>query len=496
VTRAGASQVGAGPADEVHVERGGRRWWRWWAVAGTIFIAAYVVVPTGERTASILYATFGAVCVAVLIAGVRRNRPEKPALWYLLAGGQLFWTVGDALFSYYEAIEVDPFPSPADGLYLLGYPLLAAGLLLLVRNRARDTDRAGLIDASIVATGVALLAWVYVIAPLTRENDLSTVAQAVSVAYPAGDLLLLVIVIRLFTTQGARTLSYWLIAASLACVLFADSIFTGLVNMGSSLLNDAADILWLGSYLCFSLAALHPSMRHLSDHRTAGAVRLTRARLIVLAAASLLAPVVLIQQGLFSPHSIDWAPVGLGAVVLFVLVLLRMNDLMARVQEQAAQLSAMAHLDGLTGIGNRRAWDAGIEDAMRTCARTGAPLAVALLDLDHFKLFNDAYGHLTGDRLLRDAAAAWQRHLRVGDLLARYGGEEFAVVLPGATLAEAAAVVDRMRAATPDGQSFSAGVVHWDGSESAEALTARADASLYAAKRAGRDRVVVGAGTG
>jgi diguanylate cyclase (GGDEF)-like protein len=215
---------------------------------------------------------------------------------------------------------------------------------------------------------------------------------------------------------------------------------------------------------------------------------------VVLATATLLAPAVLIQQGLSHPESIDWAPVSVGAVVLFVLVVLRMSGLMERVQEQARMLSAMAHLDGLTGIANRRAWDTGIDDAMQTSRRTATPLSVALLDLDHFKRFNDEYGHPAGDRLLRAAAAAWQKHLRSGDLLARYGGEEFAALLPGAGLDEAAAIVDRMRSVTPDDQSFSAGVVQWDGTETVAALTARADAALYVAKRTGRDRVVVGPG--
>jgi diguanylate cyclase (GGDEF)-like protein len=150
----------------------------------------------------------------------------------------------------------------------------------------------------------------------------------------------------------------------------------------------------------------------------------------------------------------------------------------------------MAHLDGLTGIANRRAWDLGIADALRVAARTGAPPAVALLDLDHFKQFNDTNGHLLGDRLLREAAAAWRVQLREGDLLARYGGEEFAVLLPGASLDDAIQVVDRMRAVTPYRQSFSAGIVRWDGTESAEALTARADGKLYEAKHAGRNRTV------
>ena len=472
------------------MERSGRRWWQCWAIAGTVFIAVYLAVPVDHWMSTVMYDCFAVSCFVMLIAGTRRNRSGSPVMWFFLAAGQLLWVLGDLLFSYYEAVGEDPFPSPADLLYLSAYPMLGIGLAMLVRSRSRNSDRSGLIDAGVVATGVTLLAWVYIIQPLTQDTELSLAERAVSVAYPAGDLLLLVIVIRLFTTRGVRTVSYWLLAASLSCVLCADVVFTALVTTESSFLNHTADLLWMASYLMFALSAMHPFMAKLTDRQPAVPLRLTRVRLAVLATATLLAPGVLIQQGLTRPDSIDWAPVSLGAMVLFVLVVLRMSGLMERVQQQAEQLSAMAHLDGLTGVANRRAWDIGIADALRVAARTGAPPAVALLDLDHFKRFNDTNGHPMGDRLLREAAAAWRGHLREGDLLARYGGEEFAVLLPGASLDEAVQVVERMRAATPYLQSFSAGVVRWDGAETAETLTARADAKLYEAKHGGRNRTV------
>ncbi|MDP9794047.1 hypothetical protein J2S43_002559 [Catenuloplanes nepalensis] len=89
---------------------------------------------------------------------------------------------------------------------------------------------------------------------------------------------------------------------------------------------------------------------------------------------------------------------------------------------------------------------------MAKAVRSGAPVAVALLDLDHVKRYNDTYGHPAGDRLLKEAAAAWRERLRPGDLLARYGGEEFGVLLPGVTADEAAVLLDRMRTVTRSGR--------------------------------------------
>jgi diguanylate cyclase (GGDEF)-like protein len=112
---------------------------------------------------------------------------------------------------------------------------------------------------------------------------------------------------------------------------------------------------------------------------------------------------------------------------------------------------------------------------------------VALLDLDHFKAYNDRHGHQAGDRLLKAAAAAWQSRLRKTDLLARYGGEEFAVLLPDCGLDNAMEIAERLRTAQPEG-TCSIGVAAWDGHEAAAQLVARADRALYAAKEGGRNR--------
>ena len=156
--------------------------------------------------------------------------------------------------------------------------------------------------------------------------------------------------------------------------------------------------------------------------------------------------------------------------------------------ELFAQLDAMARSDALTGAANRRSWDAELPRYLARARRDLEPLCVAMLDLDHFKTFNDVQGHQRGDLLLRQVVESWSRELREVDFLARYGGEEFAIALPGCPLENALAIVDRLRGVTPSGQTCSAGVACWDGEESVDGLVARADAALYQAKVAGRDR--------
>jgi diguanylate cyclase (GGDEF)-like protein len=172
------------------------------------------------------------------------------------------------------------------------------------------------------------------------------------------------------------------------------------------------------------------------------------------------------------------------------------EQLQARELQQAAgeremlmaQLERQAMTDALTGTGNRRAWDRWLELATAG-GEAARRFSIGVLDLDHFKAFNDQRGHGAGDMLLVEAAEAWRTQLRPGDMLARIGGEEFAILLPGTDLAGATAVVRRLAAATPDGQTCSGGVAQWSGAETPDALLRRADAALYAAKRAGRDRV-------
>jgi len=157
----------------------------------------------------------------------------------------------------------------------------------------------------------------------------------------------------------------------------------------------------------------------------------------------------------------------------------------ARLREAQAQ----AHADDLTGLANRRAWDAQLPREIARARRTGAPLSVAMLDLDWLKAINDAKGHQAGSNAIKQAAAAWSAVVRETDLIARFGGDEFAVVMPDCGIEQALIAAERLRSAIGPRLTTSIGVAQWDGSESAPELIDRADAALYEAKWAGRNRV-------
>jgi diguanylate cyclase (GGDEF)-like protein len=467
-----------------------KRAWSLYVTGGLVAIALFFLLPLEGLWSSLAYDLIGLSSVAAIVVAVRCHRPARPLIWWCFAVGQLLFVVGDVLYALIEQVlRQSPFPSVADGFYLGGYPVLAMGLLILIRGRISGRDRAGLIDAAIIATGLGLLSWTFLMKPIAADPSLSLPERLISLAYPLADVLLLVMVARLATSPGARTVAYRLLGLALVLLLGAD-IGYAVLNLVSSYEGGLIDTGWLLSYVAWGTAALHPSMRSLSEVAPDRARRFSHRRLALLAMTSLMAPAVLAEQGL-RHQPIDVAAIVVGSVVLFLLVVLRMAGLVAQVQDQAAQLATLAHNDGLTGIPNRRAWELELPREMARVRRSGGRLHVALLDLDHFKRYNDRHGHQGGDRLLKEATAAWRARMRRTDLLARYGGEEFAVLLRDCTESQGVAVLDDLRAVTPNGQTFSAGLAEWDGQESPERLVGRADVGLYEAKRSGRDRIII-----
>ncbi|MCB1501136.1 MAG: diguanylate cyclase [Bauldia sp.] len=176
-----------------------------------------------------------------------------------------------------------------------------------------------------------------------------------------------------------------------------------------------------------------------------------------------------------------------------------------QLSELNQQLAALARIDSLTGLTNRRAFDTALATEFSRSARAGTPLSLMFLDVDHFKIYNDAHGHPAGDGCLRAVARVIGDEMkRPGDLAARYGGEEFVAILPQTDMRGAAALAEMIRqrvrhlaipnASTPAGiVTVSIGIATREGSASeitGEELVARADKALYAAKAAGRDRVM------
>lgn len=164
------------------------------------------------------------------------------------------------------------------------------------------------------------------------------------------------------------------------------------------------------------------------------------------------------------------------------------NAMASELKARERQLGDLSRIDPLTGVANRRGFEAELLRALAASDRGGGPVSLLMIDIDRFKDYNDEYGHIAGDAFLKEANANWLAELRLTDTLARYGGEEFAVILPNCSLDHAFALGERLRAAVPHGESCSIGAATYVAGESARNLTWRADSALMIAKRRGRDR--------
>lgn len=180
------------------------------------------------------------------------------------------------------------------------------------------------------------------------------------------------------------------------------------------------------------------------------------------------------------------SPAGVGQWIVVMGVAATVGTAVSTFSRRLVDLAAT---DSLTGLPNRQGLDRLLEREVARSERSGEPLSVAMIDLDHFKKVNDTLGHLVGDDLLVTVTKAWRQSLRAADGLARFGGDEFVVVLPGADERAAVEVLDRMAAASP--QPCSVGVASWRMGECARDLLGRADSAVYLAKKAGRNRLHV-----
>ena len=461
----------------------------------TVAAALYSVVPLSGYPLTAYYTAISAGSMLIALRGVLHHRPLRRQGWLLVLGGFSSWVVADLVASVEQhAWHDEVYPVPSDALYLAGYVLMAAGALVMVRTRRAGRDMTALLDALIIATGAAVVASVFVIAPLASDTDMTNFAKVVSSGYPIGDVLLIAMIVRMWAAPGAQTASYRLLVSAIGLTTAGDVVWNANVIATGSLVSPWADMLWLGSYVTVAAAACLPSMTTLAElapeRKESGS---QRRRVTVLACGIMLPAATLLIDGA-TGGGVLWHVIGVGALLISLLVLMRMARILATVEVQAVQLAALARSDALTGAPNRRTWD---YELSRACAKSlddGSPLSVAMMDLDHFKAYNDTHGHQAGDRLLREAVARWTEHLGAECLLARYGGEEFAVLLPGLTASEAQARIDCLRSLTPHGQTFSAGVSTWDTLTEPAQAVACADQALYQAKRNGRDRVLAYSG--
>lgn len=470
-----------------------------YVVMAVLAITVYQFIPYGAWWRTAVQIGIGYGGVAAILVGARRMPRRQRMPWWCFATGVFSNVTGIAVAAiagkWFGLLDL---PTPADPFFLGLYPACAAGLFVLIRRRDPRPDWSALIDAATITTGFGLLAWVYVIGPAGLSGPMDRWAHTTQVAYPIGDLLLIAVTTRLLRSGGTRGAPFWWITASLAAFLFGDCVWVVLGNLGGAgealvgtpWFARALESVFLVAFVLFGVAALHPGAREIAEPADARPAGLGRGLLALLTGASLIAPVVLAAQTAGGEVADGWS-IAFCSAALFLLVVSRMALLLRQVEQQSRQVRELSRSDELTGLPNRRAWNDELPRALERARRRGEPVAVAILDLDHFKRYNDTYGHPAGDHLLKAATAAWHSVLRDVDVIARYGGEEFVVLLPAAGTGDGYRALARALAATPLRQTFSAGLAVWDGEETSDELLQRADAALYVAKGAGRNRVEV-----
>ncbi len=291
-----------------------------------VLVTVYCVRP-GLRTET--WGLIGLSGAVAIVAGVILNRPARRVPWLLLALAQASFAAGQVSFLVAELLGTRlSFPSFADVLYLVTYPLYAAGLVIFIWWRTPDHDRRSLIDAMTLTAGLALLSWIYLILPYADNPALSWLQKSVAIAYPLGDVLVLAMIARLLAPGSWRSPCVQFLTVGAIGMLGSDTLY-GLIQLHGTFRNGTAvDLGWFIIYASWGIAALHPSMTELTRPVTRQQVEVSPTRLAVLLLASLIAPVVLFTR---SVHfgGLDESVIAVFSAILYLLVLSRLWDVAA-----------------------------------------------------------------------------------------------------------------------------------------------------------------------
>ena len=468
------------------------RYWSYSLLAIAVLASATLLLtqPAGGPLLPSWYLVIAALGTGMTIVGIRQAPRSRRRVWVAIAIGQVLFLVGDSLWYVYESIlQQTPYPSPADAAYLLRFVALVIGLCWLIRGRRPDRDHAGFLDAAIVTSALVLIATIFLIIPAARGAGVSMLSRIVIIGYPVGDLLVLAVLVQLVTLRALRNIAFLSLVSGLSVLLAADILYTKVVSTGHTLPSWSV-IAYLLPYLLIGFAAMHPSSRQLVEAAPRSQRRPKFRGTVILGGALLLGPILAAVEHLSGAETYE-IPAAIGSGVISLLVLTRLLDLLRVGQSQSDQLSVLARTDSLTGIANRRTWDHELDRATALAKADGTSLTVAVIDVDHFKRYNDEHGHLAGDQVLRDTAAKWAELTTGRGFLARYGGEEFAVLIPHATPALAVPLLEMLRSSVVDGLTCSIGAAEWRHDQLPQHATERADQALFEAKRAGRNRIAI-----
>ncbi|MFG1920672.1 GGDEF domain-containing protein [Cryptosporangium sp. NPDC048952] len=479
----------------------------YWLVAYAVFNWAARDEGTPLRTAAnalFLVPIAVAVVAAAVAARRRAGQSRTGRAWIAFAASYALWLAGEAVWVGYVWVSGPeiPYPSVSDALFLAQYLVVLPGFFIAFGQGHRSRRGRALFDVSLVLVGLGALGWRLLAAPqLTNTEGISLVVTA---AYPLADILVLVCLLTL-GLSGHRRLPVSVRLVGWSYLIYA---VTDCLYMYGRIHRTYGDGSWLDNGYQLSAVLLAIGGVVAARHREPDAVRLAVGRdltVVPLLAAGTAASIGLALEFVERGGGYGTLLVGLvvvaGLMVRQYLVTRDRTDLARQLATALREQERLAVTDPLTGLHNRRFFDDTMRTEVARARRTGRPLSLVVLDLDHFKKINDERGHHAGDVTLVQAAARLQAVTRGGDVVARFGGEEFVWLLPDTDESGAAIMAERLRAALcarPVEVSASClvpvtgslGVASAIGLVDDDALLRDADRAMYHAKATGRNRVV------
>jgi diguanylate cyclase (GGDEF)-like protein len=429
-----------------------------------------------------------ASCAVAAVSATGRTRRA----WALLAASAGSWAVGQATWVWYEHVAQRelPFPSLADLGYLAAIPLAAAAMLAFPGRAERAVlQLRSLLDGAVIATSLLYTSWAVVLGPVFRAGHTGLMGQAIALAYPLGDVVLVTVVFVVVARIRVGGAPVLLLGAGLVGLAVADTGFAYLTQAASYRTGVPTDVGWFLGYLLVAAAARRPATVGITwVGRRPGRVQVLLPYLPL--ALAVVTSATLQLRGVASGPFLYWTFVALVLLIVGrqLLTVLDNQALNRRLAAMVGQLEHRAFHDGLTGLPNRALFRERVGHALRRRSQAGTPLAL---------LFIDQLGHAAGDDLLVAVAGRLQTCIRGEDTLARLGGDEFAILLEQAPSHEVAVrvagrILEAMRPPFSLGGvevqvGASVGVTVSDATEVDDVLR-EADVAMYTAKARGKGR--------
>lgn len=470
--------------------------WVYLAAGAALTLAALALLET--ELAHLPVTVAGVAAAVAAVRGVRGNRPRPARPWHLLTAACIAFVVGAGLR---QVSAGTPWSWVADVASLSGYGALLAGFLgLLMARRSGSGALHDVIDAAIVLVSGSALAVQAFTLPTVEKLGVS-LSSLVQGGYPVVDAMLVFVAVLLSWTSAVRAASFWLLGSSVLFVLVGDIGYAVIATEGRTVGSPLLDVPFVIAFSLFGASVLHPSMRQLSSVQQRPVPAWSASRMALLTPMLAIPPALsLLTLGLVTP----W----IGAVSGLVVTALLVGRAFAAVHDHArAQegLRYQARHDPLTQLPNRNGLIEAVDSMVSRAALRGDVVELLLLDLDAFKLVNDTWGHLAGDRVIKQAAHRLRGLAHPGDVVARIAGDEFAIAR---YLSRGSADTSADEFADTVVQAFrtpllaqellvvtaSAGIASTGGSpagaepHTAESLLRDADTAMYRAKETGRNR--------